>query len=121
MRDGSGARTTGSSQRLPWGNCGAQKQALSARAAAHSRYIVRTTRTLPREWSRGDIVFLGNFWGGAVTWQHVIICAGRRRGEWVYDSHTAARQRRTLGWWYPEHFTEIRFCRIADDVTYVVE
>ena len=32
---------------VAWVNCGAQKRALSARAAGHSRYIVRATRTLP--------------------------------------------------------------------------
>ena len=55
---------------------------------------------------------------GAPEWQHVVICAGREGGEWVYDSHTAAYRRATLDHWYPAHFTEVRFCRIADVVSY---
>ena len=55
---------------------------------------------------------------GEVEWQHVIICAGRKGGEWVYDSHTAAYRRVTLEHWYPAHFTEVRYCRIAGVVTY---
>ena len=53
-----------------------------------------------------------------VEWQHVIICAGRQGGEWVYDSHTTAYRRETLDRWYPEHFTEMRFCHIAGSVSY---
>ncbi len=30
---------------------------------------------------------------GKVEWQHVIVCAGRQGGEWVYDSHTTACRR----------------------------
>ena len=45
---------------VAWVNCGAQKRALSARAAGRSRYIARTTRTLPPGWAAGDIVYLGN-------------------------------------------------------------
>ncbi len=96
-----------------------QKRAFSTRSAAHSRYIARTTRTRPADWSRGDIVYLGNVVDGAVEWQHVIICSGRRGGRWVYDSHTAALRRVALGHWYPAHFSEVRFCRIADAVEYV--
>ncbi len=55
---------------------------------------------------------------GKVEWQHVIICAGRQGGEWVYDSHTTAYRRVTLDHWYPAHFTEVRYCRIAGVVTY---
>jgi hypothetical protein len=103
---------------VAWVNCGAQKRALSARGAAHTRYIVRATRRQPARWSAGDIVYLGNVVDGRVEWQHVIICAGKRGGEWVYDSHTAAHRRVSLALWYPAHFSEIRFCSIADRVRY---
>lgn len=106
---------------VAWVNCGAQKRALSTRGGTHTRYISRTTRRQPPGWSRGDIVYLGNVVDGAVEWQHVIFCSGRRGGEWVYDSHTAARRRVALGHWYPKHFTEVRFCRIADVVQYTGE
>jgi hypothetical protein len=106
---------------LAWVNCGAQKRALSTPAAGHSRYIARATRALPAGWAAGDIVYLGNFVDGAVEWQHVIICAGRRGGEWVYDSHTTAYRRQTLDRWYPAHFTEVRFCHIAGVVSYQEE
>ena len=103
---------------IAWVNCGAQKRVLSARLETHSRYIVRTTRTLPRDWATGDIVYLGNLVEGELEWQHVIICAGKKDGSWVYDSHTTAYRRRPLGTWYPEHFTEIRYCGVADVVSY---
>jgi len=103
---------------VAWVNCGAQKRALSARAAGHSSYIVRTTRKLPRDWAAGDIVYLGNLVEGEAEWQHVIICAGKKDGSWVYDSHTAAYRRVALGHWYPAHFSEVRFCRIAGAVSY---
>jgi hypothetical protein len=103
---------------VAWVNCGAQKRALSVASPAHSRYIARTTRTLPAGWAKGDIVYLGNVEDGVVEWQHVIICAGRRGGQWVYDSHTAARLRDALDHWYPGHFSEVRFCHLADTVTY---
>ncbi len=74
-------------------NCGAQKRALSARSARQSRSIVGATRSQPARWSAGDIVYLGNVVDGEVEWQHVIICAGRKGGEWVYDSHTSAHRR----------------------------
>jgi hypothetical protein len=106
---------------VAWVNCGAQKRALSARGPSHSPYIVRATRSVPRRWARGDVVYLGNVVDGRVEWQHVIVCAGRRGGDWVYDSHTAAHRRVQLGRWYPEHFTEVRFCRIADVVSYAAE
>ena len=103
---------------IAWVNCGAQKRALSAGAVGHSRYIVRTTRALPRQWAAGDVVYLGNVVDGKVEWQHVIVCAGRQGGEWVYDSHTTARRRVTLDHWYPAHFSEVRYCRIAGVVSY---
>jgi hypothetical protein len=106
---------------VAWVNCGAQKRALSTGAAGHSRYISRATRALPAGWAAGDIVYLGNLVDGAVEWQHVIICAGRRGGEWVYDSHTTAYRRDTLDRWYPAHFTEVRYCRIAGVVNYTEE
>ena len=58
---------------------------------------------------------------GAVEWQHVIICAGRQSGAWVYDSHTTAYCRRPLDVWYPEHFSEIRYCHVAGVVSYAAE
>jgi hypothetical protein len=103
---------------VAWVNCGAQKRALSAGSPSHSRYIARTTRTLPPGWARGDVVYLGNVEDGKVEWQHVVICSGRRAGEWVYDSHTTAYRRVTLDHWYPAHFSEVRFCRIAGVVEY---
>jgi hypothetical protein len=103
---------------VAWVNCGAQKRTLSARTATHSRYIARTTRTLPDVWAAGDIVYLGNLVEGAVEWQHVIICAGKEDDSWVYDSHTTAYRRRPLEVWYPAHFSRIRFCHIGAAVTY---
>jgi hypothetical protein len=101
-----------------WVNCGAQKQAFTASGALHTRYVVEVTRTLPPDWAAGDIVYLGNLEHGKVVWEHVIICAGRRGGEWVYDSHTTALKGVPLGHWYPAHFTAVRFCRVADAVVY---
>jgi hypothetical protein len=101
-----------------WVNCGAQKRALASRAATHTRYVVRVTRTLPAGWAAGDIVYLGNVEDGELEWEHVIICAGRRDGEWVYDSHTTALRRVTLDHWYPAHFSAVRYCRVADEVVY---
>ena len=103
---------------IAWVNCGAQKRTLSARDEAHTRYIVRTSRTLPRAWAAGDVVYLGNTVGGRPEWQHVIICEGKVNGGWVYDSHTKAYLRQPLDVWYPEHFSLIRFCLIADAVSY---
>jgi hypothetical protein len=103
---------------IAWVNCGAQMQAFSAPAPAHSRYVARASRALPRKWAAGDIVYLGNLVDGKVEWQHVIICAGRQGGEWVYDSHTAACRRETLEHWYPAHFSEVRYCHVAGVVTY---
>jgi hypothetical protein len=74
-------------------NCDAQKRALSARSARQSRSILGATRSQPARWAAGDIVYLGDRVGGRLEWQHVIICAGRKGGEWVYDSHTSAHRR----------------------------
>ena len=106
---------------LAWVNCSAQMRALSDGAPGHSRYIARISRALPRKWAPGDLVYLGNMVDGEVEWQHVIICAGRQGGEWVYDSHTTARRRVPLDNWYPAHFTEVRYCHVAGVVTYAAE
>jgi hypothetical protein len=103
---------------VAWVNCGAQKRALGARSAEHSRYVAGSSRTRPASWAPGDIVYLGNVVDGELEWQHVVICAGRTGGEWVYDSHTAAHRRAGLDRWFPAHFAEIRYCRIADAVSY---
>ena len=103
---------------IAWVNCGAQKRSLSARDEAHTTYIARTSPTLPRDWAAGDVVYLGNTVEGKTEWQHVIICVGRRGGEWVYDSQTTAYLRQPLDVWYPEHFSLIRYCHIADAVNY---
>jgi hypothetical protein len=66
----------------------------------------------------GDVVYLGNTVEGRTEWQHVIICVGKKSGEWVYDSHTTAYLREPLEVWYPEHFSLIRYCHIADAVSY---
>ena len=73
---------------------------------------------MPSGWAAGDIVYLGNVVDGEVVWQHVIICVGRRGDEWLYDSHTTAHRRRPLSVWYPEHFSHISFCHVADEVAY---
>lgn len=104
---------------IAWVNCGAQKRSLSAHDEAHTRYIARSTRTLPHGWAAGDVVYLGNTVEGRPEWQHVIICVGKKRGEWVYDSHTTAYLRQPLDVWYPEHFSLIRYCHITDAVSYV--
>jgi hypothetical protein len=83
--------------------------------------VIRATRTRPALWSAGDIVYLGNRVDGTVEWQHVIICAGRKGGEWVYGGHTAAHRRVSLERWYPAPFSEIRFCRIADRVRHTAD
>jgi hypothetical protein len=101
-----------------WVNCVAQLRSLSARGQSHARYIVRTSRARPRDWATGDIVYLGNTVAGEPEWQHVIICVGRSGGTWIYDSHTTAHRREPLSIWYPEHFSLIRYCHIADAVSY---
>jgi len=103
---------------VAWVNCGAQKRTLSARAATHTRYFVRGTGTPPRAWAAGDVVYLGNTVEGKSEWQHVIICVGKKHGEWVYDSHTTAYRRQPLAVWYPEHFSLILYCHVADAVNY---
>jgi len=103
---------------IAWVNCGAQKRAISAGAATHTRYIARSSGALPRAWAAGDVVYLGNTVEGRPEWQHMIICVGKKGGEWVYDSHTTAYLREPLEVWYPEHFSLIRYCHIADAVSY---
>ena len=103
---------------IAWVNCGAQKRSLSSRSATHTSSIARSTSSLPRAWAVGDVVYLGNSVEGKTEWQHVIICVGRKGGEWVYDSHTTAYLRQPLEVWYPEHFSRIRYCHIADVVSY---
>jgi len=103
---------------IAWVNCVAQKRTLSAHAQDHTSYIARGTMAPPRDWAAGDVVYLGNTVNGTTAWQHVIICAGRDRGQWVYDSHTTAHLRQPLEVWYPAHFSLIRYCHIADSVSY---
>ena len=103
---------------VAWVNCGAQLRSLSARSGEHSSYIAHASRTRPRAWAAGDIVYLGNEVDGRAEWQHVIICVGREGGEWVYDSHTTAHRRQPVDVWYPEHFALIRYCHVADAVSY---
>jgi hypothetical protein len=103
---------------IAWVNCGAQKRSLSARDEAQTRPIARSISTLPRAWAAGDVVYLGNVVEGRPEWQHVIICVGKKGGEWVYDSHTTAYLRQPLEVWYPAHFSLIRYCHIADAVSY---
>jgi len=103
---------------IAWVNCEAQMHALSAGAAASTPYIVESTTTLPRGWATGDIVYFGNTVEGKADWQHVIVCVGKNGGQWVYDSHTTAHLRQPLDVWYPEHFALIRYCHIADSVSY---
>jgi hypothetical protein len=103
---------------VAWVNCVAQQVSLSARDETHTAYIAHSTGVQPRDWAAGDVVYLGNTVAGKTEWQHVIICAGRRRGEWVYDSHTTAHLREPLDVWHPEHFSLIRYCHIADAVSY---
>ncbi len=103
---------------VAWVNCGAQRRALSGEGAGRSRAFARVTDALPSELAPGDVVYLGNIVAGEVVWQHVVICVGRRGGEWVYDSHTAAHRRRPLSVWYPEHFSLVSYCSVADTVYY---
>jgi hypothetical protein len=56
---------------------------------------------------------------GKIEWQHVIVCVGKKNGKWVYDSHTEPHRRQPLSTWYPGHdLSLIRFCHVADKVTY---
>ena len=103
---------------VAWVNCVAQKRTLSADGQDHTSYIAHVSLSLPRDWAAGDVVYLGNTVNGTAEWQHVIICAGRDHGQWVYDSHTTAHLRQPLEVWYPAHFSLIRYCHIADSVSY---
>lgn len=103
---------------VAWVNCGRQKRVLSTPSAGHASYIASTSTSLPAGWRRGDIVYLGNTTDGKTEWQHVIICVGKERGHWVYDSHTTAHRHVTIDQFYPAHFSLIRYCRIAARVVY---
>jgi hypothetical protein len=103
---------------VSWCNCGAQRAALSRETSSHTPCIASCTSGRPRGWARGDIVYLGAHVNGRVVWQHVIICVGRKHGEWVYDSHTKAHRREPISTWYPAHFELICYCHIPDTVTY---
>ncbi len=103
---------------VAWVNCDAQMRSLSAPGAAHTSYVARSAGTMPPGWAIGDVVYLGNTVAGKPEWQHEIICVGRKDGAWVYDSHTTAHRRKPLGLWFPKHFSLIRFCHMADTVTY---
>ena len=48
----------------------------------------------------------------------MIVCVGKNGGQWVYDSHTTAHLRQPLDVWYPEDFALIRYCHVADSVSY---
>jgi Putative amidase domain len=111
-----GGRTSPS---VAWVNCQAQWLVWSRPTAeASSPYIESTTTTMPADWAVGDVVYLGDTTNGAPEWQHVIICVGKRGGQWVYDSHTVAHRRQPLATWYPTHFSLIRYCHLADGVSY---
>lgn len=103
---------------IAWVNCAEQRHVLMMTGASHTRYIARCARAEPRGWAAGDVVHLGNTVAGNTEWQHVIIGVGKKQGVWVYDSHTAAHRRQPLSVWYPAHYSLIRYCRIADAVTY---
>jgi len=100
-----------------WVNCGRQ-MSLWRVAAGHTPYIVQTSARLPAAWRKGDVVYLGNTVDGKTDWQHVVICAGKQHGQWVYDSHTTAHRHVTMDQFYPAHFSLIRYCRLADRVVY---
>ncbi len=101
-----------------WMNCTAQKFAWESASASHSRYVVMSSRTLPRRWAVGDVVYLGNVTHGRPAWEHVIICIGKVNGRWLYDAHTTAHRRVAIDTWYPAHFSRILYCHLADVVTY---
>ena len=114
-----GWRAAGTGYPAPaWVNCGRQQSLWSVTAAAHTPYIVQISAHLPATWRRGDVVYLGKLADGKPEWQHVIICAGRVHGRWVYDSHTTAHRHVTIAQFYPADFSLIRYCRIADRVVY---
>ena len=102
-----------------WVNCGAQKRALACtRRDAHLATSCGSRARCRPDGRPETFVYLGNVEGGKLEWQHVIICAGRRGREWVYDSHTTALRRVTLDHWYPAHFSAVRYCRVAGEVVY---
>jgi len=103
---------------IGWLNCVAQRGVWSQAAGTDRPYIASTGTRLPTDWAAGDVVYLGNVVGGVPEWQHEIICVGKSGGRWVYDSHTVAHRHKTLATWYPAHFSLIRFCHLADEVTY---
>jgi hypothetical protein len=103
---------------VAWVNCGRQQGLWSTAAADHTPYIVQRSAHLPAGWRRGDVVYLGARVQGRPVWQHVVICAGKRHGHWVYDSHTTAHRHVTMGHFYPAHFSLICYCRIADRVVF---
>ena len=103
---------------VAWVNFAAQKSALSAHPEGHTSYIARVTLSRPRDWAVGDVVYLGNTIEGRPEWQHVIVCVGRDQGECVFDSHTTSYLRQPLEVWYPENFSLVRYCHIADVVRY---
>lgn len=104
---------------LGWVNCTAQQRAWStASGGLGSPVIASSTTTRPRDWAVGDVVYLGNVTAGVATWEHVIICVARRHGRWLYDSHTVAHKHLPMSKWYPAHFSLIRYCHLADAVSY---
>jgi hypothetical protein len=120
--DHSGSEWHDNGQKFPtvgWVNCDRQRAIWSARSANHSpSYITSSTSIRPKSWDAGDVVYLGNVVDGRREWQHVIICVGKEDGQWVYDSHTVAHRRKLISTWFPEHFSLIRYCHMADAVTY---
>ena len=104
---------------LGWVNCTAQQRAWGTAAGElSSPVIVSSTTTRPRDWAVGDVVYLGNTTAGVATWEHVIICVARKHGRWLYDSHTVAHRHLPMSKWYPAHFSLIRYCHLADTVSY---
>jgi Putative amidase domain len=104
---------------LGWVNCTAQQRVWSTVGGGlGSPCIVSSTKKRPRDWAVGDVVYLGNTTAGVATWEHVIICVARKHGRWLYDSHTVAHRRLPMSKWYPAHFSLIRYCHLADTVSY---
>ena len=119
--DGPGGEWRANGTEFPavsWVNCGRQKLVWSRKGGSHSPYIARSSARLPAGWRKGDVVYLGVMKDDRPEWQHVIICVGKADGQWVYDSHTTAYRHATLNTWYPEHFSLIRYCSMADEVLY---
>jgi hypothetical protein len=104
---------------LGWVNCAAQQLAWTTVGGdLHSPCVVSATTKRPRDWAVGDVVYLGNMTAGVATWEHVIICVARKHGRWLYDSHTVAHKHLPMSKWYPAHFSLIRYCHLADAVSY---